>query len=532
MEFHKIKLLLILVFLAITFIGNAQLIDPFGKVITHEIKLKKLKDSTRAGAIEWTTGGLDSLQRFVISGLDVKSPVMVRIISKAPDHNIDLSFHKNKWDKVESKISTNGDKFVEKTFRTMNEAGLGVSSKVAGIPYLITVKVGLQFPSTQSLIRVTDNKEEYVRHMRRMGFSGQLFEDDNSNSSTSSNGESNNSNGGNSTLTYIIIGLLSIIIILLAVFLLKRKSTKNTTLVLILLCSSQFSFAQMLEPKLVPVDGQGNSPVFYEYSTQNVESQKTVPILKPRVRDTNVTIPLDESGTFIETRPVRIESNPDSIELSPQDVEDLTRRMGASDEEFSTNYGEGSPGENTEGEQRTLPVDIIQEELDALRRQVQQLQQQVDLLSQDDEDYDRDDDGGGEMLLYCEDIQACQRCLERTLLAFSKHRAYFDFMQKYYLRRVTVLNQWIEYGNAMSALPGGGGMAWGPILLYKVRPSMDKLTEVYNERFDGYIASMEEDLEGISACYGGPNGRFNSRAGYEAQMFSVLEALKASRIYK
>ncbi|MCF6279562.1 MAG: hypothetical protein L3J14_04360, partial [Flavobacteriaceae bacterium] len=168
MKSIKLKPLVIIVFLTMSLIANSQLIDPFGKVITHEIKLKKLNDGTRAGAIEWTTGGLDSLQRFVISGLDVKSPVMVRIISKAPDHNIDLSFHKNKWDKVESKISTNGNKFVDKTFRTMNEAGLGVFSKVAGIPYLITVKVGLQFPSTQSLIRITDNKEEYAQHMRKM----------------------------------------------------------------------------------------------------------------------------------------------------------------------------------------------------------------------------------------------------------------------------------------------------------------------------------------------------------------------------
>ncbi|MCF6279433.1 MAG: hypothetical protein L3J14_03715 [Flavobacteriaceae bacterium] len=236
--------------------------------------------------------------------------------------------------------------------------------------------------------------------------------------------------------------------------------------------------------------------------------------------------------TSLETVLVRLDTAPGVRELTGEEAAEVLRRIKETNEQFDRDYGEGSPGEDTEGDQRTLPVDRNNEELNRLRRQVQQLQQQVDLLSQDDEDFDRDDGGGGEILLYCEDIQACQRCLERTLLAFTTHRAYFDFMQKYYLRRVTVLNQWIEYGNAMSALPGGGGMAWGPILLHRVRPAMDNLKAVYNERFDGYIASMEEDLEGIGACYGGPNGRFNSRAGYEAQMFSVLEALKASRIYK
>ena len=84
------RTMLILAFLGFCQLGNAQLIDPFGKVVTHEIKMTQKDDGTFLGAVEWTTGGIDSLQKFIVKDLDVKAPVMVRIISKAPDHNLSL----------------------------------------------------------------------------------------------------------------------------------------------------------------------------------------------------------------------------------------------------------------------------------------------------------------------------------------------------------------------------------------------------------------------------------------------------------
>lgn len=110
------RFLIFIVCLLFSHLGHAQLIDPFGNIKTHEIKLTKLKNGSFTGAVEWTTAPKDSLQRFVINGLDVNAPVMVRIVSKAPTHNIDLSFYKTSWDKMESKVSTNGDKFATKTF--------------------------------------------------------------------------------------------------------------------------------------------------------------------------------------------------------------------------------------------------------------------------------------------------------------------------------------------------------------------------------------------------------------------------------
>jgi len=520
--------ILFLFLLSISTICTAQLIDPFGKVVTHEIKLKKLKNGTYAGAAEWTTGGLDSLQRFVLSGLDIKAPVMVRIITKAPNHNIDVSFHKSGWDKVESKIATNGEKFKDKTFRTMNDAGIGVYSKVAGIPYVISVKVGLQFPSTQSLIRITDNKEEYASHMRKMGFGGQLFEDNTNN--VSKNNSANTSQGSN-TLIYLVIGLLVLIILLLALFLLKKKGGTRTTMLVLFLFGYGICEAQSLPPKLIPLDGQGDSPVFYDYSTQNVGSQKTVPIDKPIVRDLNVTIPIGDSGVFEETHPIRIETNPSSVELSREEAEAIQENMGAADDAFNENYGEGSPGEDTQGDQRTLPVDRNTEEINRLRRQVQQLQQQVDLLSQEDREFDQDDFGAGEILLYCEDLEACQQCIAQGAQAFNAHRAYFAFLQNFYLRKTTELNDWIDYGNSLASIPNVG-MGWGAIYLNGVRPAMDKLKAAYNDKFDEYIASMENDLEMIAGCYRNENGSFRSRDGYEAQVASIIEALKASKIHK
>ena len=527
------KTILVLLFLAFNHLGFAQLIDPFGKIVTHEIKLEKLKDGTYAGAMEWITGGADSLQKFIIKGLDIKSPVMVRIISKAPDHNIDLSFHKKSWNKVESKISTDGDKFVEKTFRTMNSAGIGVQSDVAGIPYLISVKVGLQFPSTRSLIRITDNKEEYEQHMRKMGVSGQIFSDNDNNNSNSNTATSTNSGDGNSTLTYIIIGLLTIIIILLALFLLKKKSTKNTMLLLIVLFSGPFCIAQTGVPKLVPVDGQGNSPVFYEYSTSNVTNQNTVPVTEVmNVQEVEIEVPLEETGTFIGTRNVRIETAPGSVELSEEEAAEIQRRIEESDREFDDNYGEDSPGEETEGgDARTLPNDRTQEELEQLRREVRRLRNRVDELTPDDEELDEDGEGGDEIVLYCEQIENCFACIQNGLDKFGIHMVYFQFLQDFYSSEITSINTQIEYGNSIASIPGAG-LGWGPILKNRVMPAVNNLKQTYSRVFDDYIKLMEADIELVRACYSGENAAFPSQVGYDIQLDATMKTLKASKIIK
>jgi len=515
------RTLLILVFLVFYQVSDAQLIDPFGKIITHEIKLNKLKDGTYAGAMEWTTGGIDSLQRFVINGLDVKTPVLVRIISKAPKHNIDLGFYKEKWDKLESKISTNGDKFSDKIFRTMSSAGLGVYSEVAGIPYLISVKTGLQFPSTKSLIRITDDKEEYSRHLRKMGYGGAIFEEGNFSNS--------NNSGDNNNLMYVIIGLLASIVLLLAIFLMKRKKPKNTVILLFVFCLAQFCMAQSSQPKSVPIDGQGNSPVFLEYQTSNVGNQ--VPI--ETVMNIGVADMVVAGDTTLERVLVRLDTAPGVEELTGKDAQAVLARIKEANEQFERDYGEASPGESTQGNQRTLPTDRTNEELNRLRNQVQQLQQQVALLSQEDEAFDDDSDigDGGEILLYCEDFEDCQACVSQATHAFNVHVAYWNYLQHFYLKEVDDLNDKIEYGNTLASMPGFG-IAWGPILTTVIRPAMNKLKAAYNQKFNAYIESIEADLEDISACYEGPNGRFLSNDTFEIQAYAIINSLKAARINK
>ncbi len=519
------KTIITLVFAVFSHFAFGQLIDPFGKVITHEIKLKKLDNGMYAGAMEWTTGGVDSLQRFIVKGLDVKSPVMVRIVSKAPDHNIDLSFHKKNWDKVESKISTDGNKFADKIFRTMSIAGLGVSSEVAGIPYLIIIKVGLQFPSTKSLIRLTDDKEEYAMHLRKMGFTGAIFEDHDSSGGSNRATRSNETSGeGRNTLTYTIIGLLTIIIILLILFLFKRNKSKNTALLVFLFCSIQIITAQNSEPKLVPVSGQGDSPVFYEYQNENVSNQ--VPV--PDVAQSPAKGP-DKSGRIYT--PVRIELGAGVKELTGYEADDIQTEMREADQQFNDDYGADSPGEPTAGDQRNLPSDRTTEELDALRREVQQLQRQVDLLSQEDEAFDDDTDAGGGALIYCEDVDVCQNCVESKIAKFNTHLAYWNYLQKFYLKEVDDLNDKIEYGNTLASIPDYG-LAWGPILMGVVRPAMKKLKDAYNKKFDEYILSIEADLQALSACYEGPDGGFSTNESFEIQAYAIINSLKAARINK
>ncbi len=523
------RTVLILAFLALCQLSNAQLIDPFGKITVHEIKLTKLDDGTYSGAIEWTTKNIDSLQRFVIKNLAIKAPVMVSIISKAPDHTIDLGFYKENWDKQESKVSTKGNKYATKIFRTMGNAGIGVSSKVAGIPYLITVTVGLQFPSTKSLIRITDDKDVYQKHLRKLGYNGALFTDDN-NTSNMTTATQDNLKANNAGLMYVIIGLLAVIVILIFLFLMKVKSSKTTVLFLVSFSVLQGIKAQSPEPHNVPVNDMES--VFVNYQTQNVANQVPVSYDEPGLRpamDRTAHVSNDGGTTY---QPVRLQPNQGSNELSGEEIEEIQRRMQEDRMQFYNDYGRNSPGKATEGDARTLSLDRTNEELAQLRKQVQQLQRQVDLLSQEDEAYDdSDDNDGAQIVLYCEDIAACASCVNIAIDKFNTHLAYWNYLQHFYLREVDDLNDKIEYGNTLASMPGYG-IAWGPILTTVIRPAMNNLKKAYNKKFDEYILAMEADFEGISNCYQGPNGRFRTNQTYEIQAQAMINSLKAARINK
>ncbi|SDH33722.1 GumC domain-containing protein [Winogradskyella thalassocola] len=525
------KTIITLAFVAFSYVGFAQLIDNFGKIITHEIILNKQDDGTYTGAVEWTTGGIDSLQRFVINDLSIKAPVMVRIVSKAPNYNIDLTFHKNNWDSEEAKISTNGKKFVDKIFRTKNLLGLGVSSEVAGIPYLISVRVGLQFPSTQSIIRVTDDKEEYTKHLRGLGIQGDPFGGNSTPNTSQSTVATTGSSDENNTLLYIIIGLLSIIAILFGIFLFKKKPRSNALLLMLCFGFSQLMMSQSTTPSNVPMADQ--SDVFLDYANNNVANQVPVtyddPGLIPAM-DRDAYVSYDGGKTYAL---IRLRPNQGAIELSPEDAAEVNRQMQEATDDFNRDFRDNMPGEDTEGDQRTLPVDRTAEELEQLRRQVRRLQAAVERLEAENEDGDDDEtenNPGNEILIYCEVRDECFNCMNKHLQDFTTHYAYYIHLQNYYFFKSTVLNDYITWGNSMSSLPGGGGIGWTSTLLHKVRPAMKKMKKAYDSRFDDYIASMEKDLSNIKNC--ASSMQLASSGTYEAQVAQLIQALKAARISK
>ncbi|MBF8150869.1 hypothetical protein ITJ86_13230 [Winogradskyella sp. F6397] len=456
---------------------------------------------------------------------------MVRIVSKAPNHNIDLTFHKNNWDSEEAKISTNGKKFVDKVFRTKNLLGLGVSSEVAGIPYLISVRVGLQFPSTQSVIRVTDDKEEYAKHLRSLGIHGDPFGGNSSSNTSQSTVATTGSSDGNNTLLYIIIGLLSIIVILFGIFLLKKKPVKNTLLVMLCFGFSQLMMSQSPVPISVPMADQPD--VFLDYANNNVVDQVPVsyddPGLIPAMdRDAYVSNDGGETTALIRLRP-----NQSSNELSPEAAAEVNRQMQEATDDFNRDFRDNMSGEETDGDQRILPVDRTAEELEQLRRQVRRLQAAVERLEAENEDNNDDEtesNPGNEILIYCEVREECLDCMDQHLEDFTTHYAYYIHLQQYYFFKSTVLSDYITWGNNMSSLPGGGGIGWTSILLHKVRPAMKEMKTAYDTRFDDYIVSMKADLNNIRDC--ASSRQLISLGTYETQVGQTLQALKAARISK
>tara|TARA_R110000744_G_C19349526_1_gene560269 strand:+ start:686 stop:2272 length:1587 start_codon:yes stop_codon:yes gene_type:complete len=525
------RTIFILSFLLFGVLGNAQLIDPFGKVKTHEIKLTKLNDGSFMGAMEWTSGGIDSLQRFVVKGLSVKAPVLVRIISKAPKHNIDISFHKSGWDKIESKVSTGEDKFVDKIFRTMNMAGIGVSSKVGGIPYVIIIKVGLQFPSTKSLIRITDDIEEYNLHLQKLGIAGSISSATIENNTSAVSATRRN----RGTVMYIIIGLLSLIIVLLVLFLLLKKNSKHTLFIFITLISINNLMAQN-EPKLVPVDGQGASPVFYEYGTSNVANQTPVPkntaMTSGKAQLTNY-----RNNGSTDTRAIQIDHNSGATVLNGEESAVVMTRIKEANEAFDREYNEDMPGEPTEGGQRVPPPDFNGEQLEQLSRQVQQLKSQVELLSEEDEDFDDDwddNDGGfneNQIVIYCEELNSCRNCHHGLMANIARTEAYFRFLQDFYSSEIKELKRLIHYGNAGSQVHAATAIAWQGTLHNKIEPAMNQLRKAYSDKFDDYIESMINDFEAMDAkCNPMNSTRGGSTSLLKQQASRIVEHYRRAKI--
>lgn len=438
----------------------------------------------------------------------------------------------------------------------MNIAGVGVSADVAGIPYLLIVRVGLKFPVTKSLVRITDDKEEYASHLSKMGIAGDSFTEQN-NSSGAMIGNSNN------TLLYILIGLLTIIVILLVVFLVKKQGSKNSTLLLFALASTQLCVAQTEGPRMVPVpgqsgtpvfyeeaprmvpiSGQGDAPVFYEYETQNVANQVPIDYNSPGVmpahdRVANVDVPVPGGdGTFRTNTIVRLNPNPGSIELSPAETEDIQRRMDKEREEFESRYIDKMPGKATEGGQR-VPNNFNKAELVRLKNEVNELRRQVALLSQEDAEYDTNASGNagsnsngatGEIVIYCDDIPACTRCLNQGLDAIYGRDSKFQYLQNFYSREIKDINERIAFGNAWSNVHGVSAIVWQKVLHKQIMPAVQNLRKAYSDKFDEYIESMREELQSISACNATHNpGGFGNRA-IENQASALIAFYNSTKI--
>ncbi|WP_400080494.1 hypothetical protein [Winogradskyella sp. R77965] len=100
----RYKSFVIALSLIIPISGFAQLADPFGKIITHEIKLNKQKDGTYLGAMEWTTGGADSMQRYDIKGLQEQQVIIDNQQNTINGLSTDNSSLKNTIDDLISRV--------------------------------------------------------------------------------------------------------------------------------------------------------------------------------------------------------------------------------------------------------------------------------------------------------------------------------------------------------------------------------------------------------------------------------------------
>ena len=93
----------------------------------------------------------------------------------------------------------------------------------------------------------------------------------------------------------------------------------------------------------------------------------------------------------------------------------------------------------------------------------------------------------------------CRQCYESAYGKLNFVRHYLEVLRGIYGATKRYTDSAIAFGDSMSGLHGGFGLAWPPERK-GIQDAFDKMGNTYDEKYEGYMRELLEGLQDVAAC--------------------------------
>lgn len=94
---------------------------------------------------------------------------------------------------------------------------------------------------------------------------------------------------------------------------------------------------------------------------------------------------------------------------------------------------------------------------------------------------------------------ACRQCYDGAYRKLNFVRHYLEVLRGIYGATKRYTSSAIAFGDSMSGLHGGFGLAWPPERK-GIQDAFDKMGNTYDEKYEGYMRELQEGLQALAAC--------------------------------
>ena len=94
---------------------------------------------------------------------------------------------------------------------------------------------------------------------------------------------------------------------------------------------------------------------------------------------------------------------------------------------------------------------------------------------------------------------ACRQCYDSAYRKLNFVRHYLEVLRGIYGATKRYTDSSIAFGDSMSGLHGGFGIAWPPERK-KIQDAFEKMGGTYDEKYEGYMRELQEGLQEVAQC--------------------------------
>jgi hypothetical protein len=124
-------------------------------------------------------------------------------------------------------------------------------------------------------------------------------------------------------------------------------------------------------------------------------------------------------------------------------------------------------------------------------------------LVPDDIDFDPDfqPPGAPSIPVHCEVSggDACRACYDSAYRKLNFVRHYLEVLRGIYGATKRYTESAIAFGDSMSGLHGGFGLAWPPERK-GIQDAFKNMGDTYDEKYEGYMRELQEGLQAVASC--------------------------------